>query len=264
MWQETSQRELELPSTRMPSDSVALEATFVRIPAGQAELNTQLWQQIDEQCIPVDQRRRLNDNGFRCGLVGSQMPDRLRQVLDQQQSTPLDQEVQSEMDVLKNSKRVHHRAGRRCEFVTHAPQPNMVVLYREARQQKVGGQVFHDAQCVLASRCYPEGHGGARLELVPEVHHGEPRKQWVASEGTFHPLTGREREVFTDLMIDVQLAPGQTLILSCTDEIKGLGQNFFVEAGPGDAQRKMFLIRLAQTQRDDLFDVDEVDEASPH
>ena len=51
--------------------------------------------------------------------------------------------------------------------------------------------------------------------------------------------------------------PGQTLILSCTPESKGLGQNFFVDTSHGDPQQKLLLIRLAQTQRDDLFELSE-------
>ncbi len=107
---------------------------------------------------------------------------------------------------------------------------------------------------ILAARSFPQGDGTVRLEFMPEVHHGEPRKQWVAGEGTFHLLSGRAREVFQDLLISASLHPGETLLLSCTPDHKGLGQNFFVDVGQGDAQQKLLLIRVAQTQRDELFE----------
>jgi hypothetical protein len=254
-WKEPLPEAFELPATRMSSDSVALEIAFVRVPVGQDEINTRLWQQVDEQRLPTAQRLHLNDNGFRCGLVGTQLPDVLRDLLDQQQqANQLDQAITSEMDVLAQNRRVQSRAGQRTEIVTGAPRSEMVVLHKTPTAAKVAGKSLREAQCVLATRTFPQADGSLRLELLPEVHHGAPRKQWVAGEGTFRLLSGREREVFQDLRIDVALDPGQALVLSCTPEPKGLGQNFFVEAGRGDAQQKLLLIRLSQTQRDELFE----------
>ena len=67
-------------------------------------------------------------------------------------------------------------------------------------------------------------------------------------------MAGRKREVFQHLAFEAQLNPGQTLIMSCTPEMTGVGHTFFVESGEGDAQQKLLLIRLAQSQRNALFD----------
>jgi hypothetical protein len=248
----------------MSSDSVAIEITFVRVPVGQSQINDQLWQQVDEQKVPAAARQHLNENGFRCGLTGPHLPSELRELLDtQSRSNTLDQVVTSELDVLAQNRRVQMRAGQRTEVVTSSPRAEMVVLHKDKAGTKVGGKSFRDAQCILATRSFPQGDGTVRLEITPEVHHGAPRKQWVAGEGTFQILSGREREVYQDLLIDLSLAPGQTLILSCTPARKGVGQNFFVESGSGDAQQKLLLIRLAQTQRDDLFDPPDAHQAEP-
>ncbi|MCA9152061.1 MAG: hypothetical protein KDA92_22310, partial [Planctomycetales bacterium] len=93
-----------------------------------------------------------------------------------------------------------------------------------------------------------------RVELTPEVHHGQPQATWVGGQGTFQKLTGRQREVYQDLLMGLNFQPGQTIVLSCTPDRKGLGHNFFVEDGRGDPQQKLLLIRLAQVQRDELFE----------
>jgi hypothetical protein len=239
----------------MSPDSVALEITFVRVLLGQPTINAQLWQQVDEQWMPAEQRLHLNRNGFRCGLVGTNLPDALRELLGQQtQAAKLDQMANTELDTLAQNREVNSRAGQRTEIVTGPPRTEIVVLHKQATVDKVTGQTFPDAQCILAARSFPQGDGTVKLELTPEVHHGAPRQQWVAGEGTFQLLSGREREVFQDLMMEVSLSAGQTVLLSCTPELKGLGQNFFVEAARGDPQQKLLLIRLAQTQRDELFE----------
>lgn len=263
-WKDTATEVLELPAARMSSDSVGIEITFVRVPVGQPQVNAELWQQVDEQLLAAETRLHLNNNGFRCGLVGSQLPDVLRELLNkQQESTKIDQAVTSEFDVLAQNQRVQRRTGQRFEVVTSSPRDEMIVLYKDATERKVRGKPYYAAQCILAAKPFPRGDGTVRLELVPEIHHGEPRKQWVAGQGTFQLLSGREREVYQDLVIDTQLNAGQTLVVSCTPDLKGLGNNFFVEDGRGDAQQKLLLIRLIQVQRDELFEVPTEDTSAP-
>ena len=253
-WKAVAPETLQLPVARMSPDSVAMEVTFVRVPAGETEAVEQLWQEIDEQLFTPAQRTHLNENGFRCGLVGMQLPAGLRALLDAEQQTSALQEANpGDIDVLKQNRRIQCRSGRRSEIVTCTPRDEMVVLYKDDDSQMVGGKTLQQAQSVLATRCYPQGNGEVRIELTPEIHHGAPRKQWVAGEGTFHLVTARDREVYDDLLVETTLTAGQTLVLSCTPEF-GLGHNFFLDTSHGDAQQKLLLIRLAQTQRDDLFE----------
>jgi len=150
---------------------------------------------------------------------------------------------------------VQNRAGQRTEIVASSTREQIVVLHKNSSQQSVGGKSFADAQCILASRTFPRGDGTVDLELIPEVHHGSPQRDWVVSEGgALHLLSGREREVFQDLSMKARLSLGQTLLISCTEELKGVGHNFFAEPNGGSPQQKLLLIRLSQTQRDELFD----------
>lgn len=253
-WKENFDEPLKLPANRLAPDSIGLEITFVRVPAGQTDLNERIWQQVDEQCLDPQTRTYLNRNGFRAGLVGTQLPDSLRQLLDEQrEESGLDQLVSSQSDVLAQNRQIHSRAGQRNEIVASPPLPKIVVL-RSSKPGNVAGDTFDNAQCIIAVRSFPQSDGSVRLEMTPEIHHGEPQSQWIAGEGTFHFLSGRKREVYADLKTQLTLSPGQSVVLSSTTEVKGLGENFFVESGRGASQQKYFLIRVNQTQRDELFD----------
>ncbi len=256
-WNELSSEPLELPAARMSNESVALQITFVRVPTGKTDINSTLWQYIDEQLIDPEQRSHLNNNGFRCGIVGSQLPTVLRELLDEKESqSTLEAATPREIDSLAMNRRINSKSGKRSEIVTSAPEDEMIVLYKDQAGTKVTGKSFDQAQAILACRTFPQGDGATQIELMPEIHHGQPRKQWIAGEGTFHLMAGRDRELFSDLVMRTALFPGQTLIISSTPESRGLGHNFFVDISHGDPQQKLLLIRLAQTQRDDLFEAD--------
>ena len=263
-WKEIATDSFELPATQISPDSVSLQITFLRVPVDTHQVNDELWKQVDEQFIPIEERLHLNQNGIRAGIVGNQLPELLNELLEAEQTDPLDgldRALTSEMDVLAKNRLVNVREGRRTEIVSSSPRDELVMLYR-TKDSKVRGKPFPEAQCILAVKPYPDGDGSVRLQVIPEVHHGEPRKQWVSGRGTFQLLAGREREVYQELMAQVQLSPGQSLLMTCTPESTGVGNAFFVESGRGDAQQKLLLVRLVQTQRDILFDVVDEPEGS--
>ncbi len=253
-WSTSVDQPLKLPAARMSPDSVALEVTFVRLPIDKS-LHQRLWADVDEQWLPAEARGHLSENGMRVGVVGPQLTEQLRELLEQKSTTQtLTAQDPLQIDVLARNRRIQTRAGKRNEIVTGPPHAKLVVLHREPNGQRVRGNTYGEAQCVFATRCFPVGDGSARLELVPEVQHGKPRRQWIAGEGTFHLIAGRDREVYDDLRIEATLTPGRTLVLGAAAQSCGLGHSFFVESAGGVAQQKLLLIRLAQTQQDDLFD----------
>lgn len=123
------------------------------------------------------------------------------------------------------------------------------------------GRIFKDAQCEVIVTAFPQGDGRVRVELTPQIRHGEPRRRWVAKQGSFHIDVGRECEVFEDLRMEVELEPGETLAIGATDAAAPLGQLLFGENSKAGFDRRVMLVRLAQTQLDDLFAPH--DEATP-
>ncbi|MFV1966972.1 MAG: hypothetical protein ACC628_16220 [Pirellulaceae bacterium] len=237
----------------MASDSVVLEATFVQLPPSGAE-DESLWTHVDEQHLPMDTRRRLQDNGLRTGLVGSQFPDELRRLLDRPGVNELFAAGRSpeETELFSQQKRLQMRAGQSHPIlVTPGKREEMVVLLRE--EGTVRAQRFADPRGYFTIQSSPLGDGRVRLDLTPEIEHGELRQRIVGGQGSLLLKNSRERHIFEELRISTVLSPGQTLLLTCTPAPKGLGEQLFVSGKSNAQARTLMLVRLAQTQIDDLF-----------
>jgi len=255
------EQESILDPPRMSDDSVVLEMFFVRFPFGDAQINGQLWQEIDEQHFPVEMRSELWKNGLRVGLIDGQVPVALSELMeltskppptgDIEESNPID--VESDLPMRRH---LQIRAGRRGEIIASREYERLPVLICEPGQ--LGGQTFHKAQAVLAVKTFPRHDGRVRVELTPEIHHDDWRQRWVGQQGMWRLEPGRPRRVFDQLRISAVLSPGNMLILSSLPNLPGsLGHHFFTE-DDGQLKQKLLLVRLTQTQHDGLFTSPEV------
>ena len=252
VWSRPAGKSVHLPVPRLPPDSVVLETCSVRVPLADYE---SLWDEVDEQHLPLELRRRLADNGFRCGLVGTSLPVVLRRLLSEDSSQLLGEmgsEIDMDVDVTPNYRRMRLRAGRRGEILASSVRENIHALFVE-EDRRVRGQLFRQAQCVFGVRAFPQGDGQVRVQLTPEIHYGAPRRRFTARAAGLQFETRRDREVFEPLRLEAVLSPGETLLLTSTVDTKGLGDQFFSASAGGGGTRKLRLVRLAQTQYDDLF-----------
>lgn len=243
----------------MSSDAVVLEVAYVSLTPQEATVEESIWREVDETQLATAVRRRLAENGVRCGLIGSQLPAAVRQLLDStDHSVPGGADGQTGVDdTTPRQQRLQSRAGRRGKILASSRiQDRLDVLYVD--QGAVRGRTFERAQCIFGVHTFPQGDGQVRLQLTPEIHHGQPRLDWVGHEGSFRLETDRNRESYDELTMELLLAPGHVFIVGCTPELKGLGANFFAETSGAVPRRNMLLIRLVQTQFDDLFAPDEI------
>ena len=245
---------VRLPPARMSADSVVLEFLFVRMPVSEAEEYEEIWSQVDEQDLPADLRRQLTDNGFRIGVVGQDMPAILRERLAAT-GNPLEERSEdigtSDVEVDRSARRKQCRAGRRAKIVVSKTHDSLSVLTREGGA--VRGRLVEKAQCLFALKPYPLGDGRVKIDITPEVEHGDVKQTWQGGNGMMMQRMGKDRIVLDPLRVVATLAPGQSLMLSATDEAHGLGDHFFVETAGGTVERTILLVRVAQTQHDDLF-----------
>jgi len=254
-WDESTSEPSELPPMQAAGDSVGLEVGFVRVPVGEETTAAHMWQDADEQHLSPKLRRCLAANGFRCGVLGSHMPEALTRLLQDVDRPPPD-EADAAVPVgdgpIVKCRQIHNSPGQRAEVVASRPRAEMAVLRCE--EGEIRGETYRQAQCLWAVKTFPLGDGRVRLELTPEVHHGQSRNRWVGEDGVFRLAAGRDRRVLSDLRIEAILAPGQTLMLGGVPDRKGLGGQFFTEPSEsGGVRDKLLLVRLAQTRYDDLF-----------
>ncbi|MCR4414832.1 MAG: hypothetical protein NUV77_20640 [Thermoguttaceae bacterium] len=248
-----------LKPVQMSPDSVVLDIFFVRFPVGDAEVNGDLWTEVDEQHFPPEVRQRLAKNGFRAGLVAGPMPVALSRLLElNDKSAPPGTAQEMKGDDLNAEPRVVRRhsqvrAGRRTEIQASGVYERLPVLTCEPRG--LCGQEYQNAQGVIALKAQPGPDGRVRLDLIPEVHYGESRLQRVPMPGGIRLEPGRPKRVFDELALQATLSPGHLILVTSLPQKPGsLGHYFFTQNLSGKLEQKLMVIRLSQTQRDDLFD----------
>jgi hypothetical protein len=247
----------------MSPDSVVLEVFFVRFPSGDQEVNGQLWQEIDEQSFPAELRRRLGRNGLRAGVVGGPIPACLARLLEIEDKPPPsggpNQLDVAEMDLEPRTQRRHMqiRAGRRGEIVASRVYEKLSVLLPEA--DRLCGETYSGAEARIVVKAFPQRDGRVRLELMPELQYGPAQMRPVADDqGMFRLAASRSRREFDDMCISAVLSPGSMAVLGSLPDCPGrLGQYFFTE-DDGRPQQKLLVVRLAQTQHDEMFASPEV------
>ena len=258
-----------LRPAQMSSDAVVLEVFFARFPLGDFQANDLLWREIDEQHFSTEKRRELARHGMRVGLVAGQIPVTLSQLLDVEQSTPPQpsrtdcqiaantEEGQMNLEKLDSAPRVVRRhmqvrAGRRSEIIASGVYDEMTLLTCEPGG--VCGQTYAKAQGLLAVRVLPEHDGRVRLDMVPELHYGDPVKRWIGDRGMWRLDTSRRKRVLENLAVSATLAPGEILVLTALPDRPGsVGHYYFTDDTSGRPEQKLLLVRLAQTQHDGLF-----------
>jgi hypothetical protein len=245
----------------MSPDSCVLDILSVRIPAAEAEASRGLWDEIDEQPFPPELRRRLARNGFRAGLVSGQMPLKLARVLElDDKPVPTGESNQIDLEDLESSPtvvpwHVQIRPGKRREIQTSPVYDELPVLRCESGG--LCGRSYPKAQGVIALKTFCQPDGRVQLELVPELHYGDFGQQIVGDRHAFRFDTSRPRRVFSEMTVSATLTRGDMLVISSLPDCPGsLGHYFFTQESSGREERKLYVIRLAQTQHDDLFDPD--------
>jgi hypothetical protein len=235
-------------------DQVTLEVFSAPAPLDDPRWQT-LWSEVDEQSLSPQLRLRLARNGMRVGVIGARMPDALASLLkvtDERVSeedrikVPLDGKPSVVMRLMQPS------PGKRQELILTSVRDRLSLLRNRAGE--VVGKTYAKAEGRLAMHVFPESGGEVRLELVPELHHGEPKTQTTPSDGMFILTTQRDKEVFSELKIEASLAPGEVLLLTSLEDCPGsIGHQLFVRTEGETPLRTLWALRIAKAGGDRAF-----------
>jgi hypothetical protein len=242
-----------LPVSASP-DAITLEVFSAPAPLGDPQLAT-LWSQVDEQPLPADLRRKLAQNGLRAGIVGPSLPDALADLLkvtdqriaaDKRDIVPMETEPGVILRVMQP------RVGKRHEqVVSHTY--DQIALLRNVDGQ-VEGKTYYKADGRFALRVFAEPDSRVRLELTPELHHGEFKNRFASSEAMLIMKQERQKQVFEDLKLSATMAPGQMFVVTCLSDMpSSIGHYFFTQLDGDKAVQKLYVIRVAQARPDRSF-----------
>lgn len=256
------------PKSRIPLDAVGLELGIAQLDSRQVESFESFWRLLDQQALPLELRQRLDQNGLRAAIM-QHAPAVLHELVDPQpivvdELTKLEKLLHAK-GLLREKKRMiaHERISNR-EGEPHSisisefhPQVSWVV--RDGDSETPGyGQSVRGAITVTT---YPQGDGSVRLVFEPEIHHGQTRPQMA--ERSFLKEARQAVLRFEEIRFEVTLRPGESIVVAPTADIADLGRLFFGAAegsleteGPSNRTvptHRMLLVRVVQTQMDDLF-----------
>ncbi len=238
-------------------EQVEVDVVFVRVPDSDPEVMERLWEDVDEQAIPAAERRQLGRNGFRAGVVGTQLPARLAEIVAQASKMegdgPLQVDVADAENLRVTRRRMFLQRGQKGELVAAPVQAELQILY--SNQSELQGDTFHDVQPQFAIRAEPMDDGRVELTLVPELHYGEYRQRYVPGEGMFRLDNSRDKEVYSQLRLGAPVSPGQILLLGVQGARSGsLGYQFFTDTSSSPSTTKLLLIRVAENSFGSIFE----------
>lgn len=239
----------QLPRPQMSRDSVGIQIATVTLNHNQGRQLQETMRELDEQVMAVDQRRRLAANGIRAGTLDTQLPSAIRLLLleaTHRREHPTAETYNRSQD---QQRFIQCRSEKRYVVRLWDPLDTLEIDHFDG--DTTLRESFEDASGQMAVRCTPLGSRGATVRLTPEVEHGKVRQKFVPSGGAFHLVARREHEAYADLTSELTLRPGETALITCSEATHGLGQSLFRNAD--STQQKILLVRLAQTQLDEMF-----------
>ena len=245
-----------LAALEKQTDQAHLEVVFVRIPQPDYEAAQQLWEEIDELAIPAEQRRRLTQNGFRAGVLGSRLPPRIEAIMQSAHNAESSSGVESPQTpdgvaIGATRQQMFLRRGQRGEVIASSVQPEFHVLKFE--RGEIHGRTYRDGQAQFSVKAAPTDDQRVRLYLLPEVHYGALRNRYVPGDGMFRLDTSRQKQTFDELGLEADLVAGQILVIGSQPGQPGsLGHRFFKEQAADKSITKLLMIRISEIGSDEL------------
>ena len=257
-------------SLRMTPDTVVLEVAVAKVARKDMAWLDDLWHEMDTSAIAIKHRKLLDQNGLRAGLVSDHIPSMLQQILAPK---PI---VIEELNDLE--KQLHEKGMLQPEpvYLLHDgiqnrsgevhPVPVSQTIPEKSWLVKAGGKTIAGAGTMVRGfievETFPKGDGTVRLVCTPALHLGEPKTQIGVKQNSFVYETAQDKQLLRELKFDICLRNGESLIVGPTSDLQDLGQLFFgstsmletKDQSESDDSIRIMLVRLMQTQMDDLFD----------
>ena len=246
-----------LRSVESSPKSVTLEIFQLRFSGDDQALVIDLWQQVDEQRLTTASRQELIRNGFRAGVVGGTLPDSLAEALNLQSEMPASSpsRLLTGQSVRPNVTRRVLQLANEEHAAIHASELRQQIDLLVGNESGLHGKTFIQAEAAYVLRTERSAGQQIVMQLTPEIHHGELRNRYTAGDqGMFLMTPSREHEVYGDLRIRAELAPGELLVVGCLPSSSGsLGHVFHTDRQQGRLEHKLVLVRLLQVPPSEIL-----------
>lgn len=223
-------------------DVVEVQYIFIERDVGENAVNETVWQEADEQAIPLDLKLRWNENGFRIAALGDRLPTELQKLL--QKSNPTGK-----------GRLQHGRSGHviKMQMTRLIPDWRFTTVLHDRPQDELvaNGQGFLTLVPTIGD------DSAVRLALRPEIEHGTRITRFApaAEYAGWKVQTDRERIEFRDLSIEFDLDSGSYVLVGGRLNRPGtLGHAYFVRPNfDGEDVQAVLLIRVVRPTREELY-----------
>ena len=253
---------LGLSGMQMPPNSVACLVSVVKLNKNQGERFDRIWPELDQQAVGLVHRRAWDANGLRIALASAQLPGELRTLLEEDPPASENkleklEELESKVAEVQNGQtsstwRMTLREGN-AKSIAVSPTHDAASWVIESGSNQTAGAGTR-VTALLQLTAFPKGDGTTRIVLRPLIKHGEPHSRFGVVNNSLTLETSQTEVLLDQLRVEASLKPGQTLIATAIPQSAEFGQLLFgnpaqLESG----ERRVLMIRLVQTQQDDVF-----------
>lgn len=239
----------------LSSDTVGVETILLRLTALDAQGLPELWGASDEQFLSAGLRMELDRNGLRVGVFHGMLPGVVQRWIGENaeriQSDPLEQ-AGVVADVSSFTQIFRCRASQRKELtIRNLQRDSVTLLYNDGG---VKGGRYDRPHFLMSLQATPNGDGSARLQLIPEMEYGQAKRVVVAKDSAIRTDERRERVVWKEMGLDLQLQLGDCLLMGATMPAHGLGEHFFRTLTRGsEIEDVILLVRISELHPPDEF-----------
>lgn len=243
----------KLPGIKPPLNAICLDVVLVERPRGDSLVGTSLWSRVDQvQSLDPDVREELRRNGFRLGVVGTNPPRVLQQLLGEQPDFAYDEVSEKAKQI--GGHRFFVASGGNVKIIASPVHDECEVeVTRDGERQSLELQ---DAECRFRVTVEQQDNGWAKLTFIPQVYHGPNQLRYVADQ-EWRFEDSQRVETFFDQRFSLILGPGETIVLAAdAPEGRRLGHLFFTGQGLRASQdgefeampvERLLIVRLTGT-----------------
>ncbi len=245
-----------LRAVQAPPDAIPLDIYWARFPWGDTGMNDELWQSVQEDRVPVEVRRRLAENGLRAGVISGTPPAALTKLLTGDAKPDNDKGNVANLKLIEVPRVVRHLIHLQPGKIKQEEATELTdeVTLELTRAGESASETFAQARGAYAIVAAPAGLSRVRVEVTPEVVHGEPRLKWQQPQpGVMVQSVAQEKAVFDELHIYSELAAGEMLVVMSQPDARGrLGGFLHIVDDGGERQQRVLLVRASQFRPSDL------------
>ena len=239
----------ELPAIPTSRDAMQLEVMLIERPVGDPLLGDVLWNEVDQiGSLEAPTRLALSRNGFKIGHTSSEPPRALEEMLAL--SSESSARTVSNRDKKLVGRRIVLASGGETEVQAGSLFEQCAVAIADAEAAE--SKEYKNARFVFRLKAERDQDGWARIEFLPEIHHGAYRLRRVSDNGGWQLRTAQDVVPLYKQRFSLVLNVGEMAIITANGEgDASVGRHFFLGDGENAHVQRLLIVRLSDMTKTD-------------